>query len=120
MYICEECHTARQARMAPEYQPLQYVESDSEFRRKMNCPDCGRSVTSNRYQYLTAHELLAELEEAREALAARAAAMPDSFPVSGYHSAADMLERSRIFPAILTDVEAMAHVLQYAADIEEV
>lgn len=117
MYICTECHTERQARPAPEYQPLQHVASDGEHsKRRANCPDCSERVTGHWFEYLTAHELLDQLTEAREELAARAAA----FPVQGYHSAADMLERSRVFPAILSDTEAFTQALQYAADIEEV
>ena len=119
MFICSNCHTARQARAAQEHQPLQYVEPDSEFRHKMSCPDCGLSVTSERFQYLTAHELNQELTEAREELARLERTRAD-FPVQGYHSAADMLDRSRIFPSILADTEAFAQALQYAADIEEV
>ena len=117
MYICEKCHNARQNRKALESQPLQFT--GYEYSGKVNCPDCGKYQKAGViHQYLTAFELVQELEEMKEKQAR--IARPESFPVQGYHSVADMFERSKIFPAILQDVEAMQNALQYASEIESI
>lgn len=114
MYICEECHNKRQNRQALESQPLQWT--GYKYDAKQNC-DCGKyHVKSTWYEYRNAYELVLEICELKEKI--EKLVVPDSFPVYGYHSAQDLLERSKVFPAILQDVEAMQNALQYAAEIE--
>ena len=117
MFICEDCHNNRQNRQALESQPLQYTEHHYKtYSRGGNCCDCGSRAPGEYYEYMSAFELVQEVTEYKRKLAI--ATPPDSFPVSIYHSASDMLERSKIFPSILNDTEAMYNVLQYAAEIE--
>jgi uncharacterized protein YlaI len=117
MYICEECHNKRQNRKALESQPLQFIYGINETFTH-SCPECGTRKKQKAFQYLNAYELVMELEELKEKH--EKLVVPDSFPVQGYHSAQDLFDRSKVFPAILNDAEAMQNALQYAAEIESI
>lgn len=114
MFVCEECHEARQERKDLESQPLQYTGYSYEARR--SC-ECGKyRVKDTWYAYQSAYELLLDLNEMKEKT--EKYVLPESFGVQGYYSAQDMLERSRVFPDILNDPETMQLVLEYAAELE--
>lgn len=116
MFICKQCHVERQNRQALESQSLQWI--NYSYTGRLNCPDCGTITRGEQFEYLNAFELLQKLDAMKEKVKAVENAEP--FTLTGYHSAQDMLERSKIFPAILKDTEAMHDVLQYAADLESI
>lgn len=115
MFICEDCHTERQNRKALESQPIQWT--GYKYNGNINCPDCSTyQKKTTCYQYLNAYELVMELAELQEKLD-KLKDLPQ-FPVSNFSSCQDMFDRSKIFPAILNDTEAMQQVLHYAGELE--
>ena len=120
MLICQECHDARQNRKYVSSQPLQFTGYEGNL-TTIHCPDCQHKRNGHYFEYLSASELLQEyttLKENQEQEQERIT-LPESFPVQGYHSLTDMLERSRVFPSILNDPEAFHDVLRYAAELEQ-
>lgn len=113
MFICEDCHTKRQARKAIESQPVQWTGGKCKL--NTTCTDCGARVCNKPvYEYLNAYELVMELVEIKEKLD-KIEDLPQ-FPINEFSSCQDMFDRAKIFPAILKDMEAMQQVLQYAGD----
>lgn len=82
MLICPNCHDERQSRKAIESQPLQHTGYQAQMTR-INCPDCGHKVNGVFSEYLTAFELVGELQEAKERIE-RMENNASAWPVQGF------------------------------------
>ena len=121
MFVCQECHTKRQARQALESQPLQWTGYNTWISRPTNCPDCSKHRKGTFYEYLNAFELSQELDALKEkwnAIQKQLDAM--DFPLHMYSSAVDLAEQVKHSPAVLNDPEAMRQLIKYTAELEEI
>ena len=116
MLVCQKCHEVRQDREHQESQPLQFTEYQTTQNRPAACPSCDIPSKGARFEYLSAYELIGELQEAKERI--EALENTGTWRVPGFYDAAEMLHAIKLGnqARMLQDPEIMLQVLEYAAE----
>ena len=120
MYLCKACHEYRQEKETDSKRPLAFAwTGEDPYRVQKGCDTCTTRKKGPRWEYKTATHLAMDLVKVREELEqSRERTLYPDFPISGFHSAADLLHHVQCHgEALLRDKETAYQILKFAAEV---